>query len=96
MNEVLFDLKNPIFNVIYNHQTNPRHTNHITHHTMRWKHTTHHIINAYYYQWHILKPGGKRKANRIFTVSVNTPKRTEEKANLKGTTGMARLCGSKR
>jgi hypothetical protein len=53
------------------------------------------IVN-YYYQWHILKLGGKRKAQRSFTVFVNTPNGREEKATLKGTTGMARLRGSAR
>jgi hypothetical protein len=36
------------------------------------------IVN-YYYQWQILKPRGKRKAKRIFTVSVKTPKRQRRK-----------------
>jgi hypothetical protein len=36
------------------------------------------IVN-YYYQWQILKPNGKRNAKRSFTVSVKTPKETEEK-----------------
>jgi hypothetical protein len=53
---------------------------------MRWKQPTHHIINADYYQWHILKPGGKSKAKGSFTIYVKTPNRTEEKSNLKGTT----------
>jgi hypothetical protein len=48
------------------------------------------IVN-YYYQWQILKPIGKRKANRSFAVSVKTPNGTEDKTTLKGTTGMARL-----
>jgi hypothetical protein len=51
-------------------------------------------IVSYYYQWQILKPNGKRKAKRSFTVSVKTPKGTEEKATLKGTTGAAPLQGS--
>jgi hypothetical protein len=42
-----------------------------------------------------LKPSGKRKAKSSFTVSVKTPKGTEEKATLKGTSGMARLRGKK-
>jgi hypothetical protein len=46
--------------------------------------------------YNILKPSGKRKAQRSFTVSVKTPNGIEEKATLKGTTGMARLCGSAR
>jgi hypothetical protein len=50
----------------------------------------------YCYQWHILKPNGKRKAKKSITVSVKTPKGTEEKATLKGTTGMARFHGSAR
>jgi hypothetical protein len=53
------------------------------------------IVN-YYYHWQILKPSGKIKAERSITVSVKTPKGTEEKATLKGTTGMARLHGSAR
>jgi hypothetical protein len=44
-----------------------------------------------YYQWQILKPSGKRKAKRSFTVLVKTPKGTEEKASLEGNTRMARL-----
>jgi hypothetical protein len=48
-------------------------------------------IDNYYYQWQILKSSGKRKAKRNFTVFVKTPKGTEEKATLKGTTGIARL-----
>jgi hypothetical protein len=43
-----------------------------------------------------LKPSGKRKAKRSFTVCVKTPKGTEEKATLKGTMGMASLRGSAR
>jgi hypothetical protein len=39
------------------------------------------IVNCYY-QWQILKPSGQRKAKRNVTVSVKTPKRTEEKATL--------------
>jgi hypothetical protein len=39
-------------------------------------------IANYYYQWQILKPSGKRKAKKNFTVSVKTPKGTEEKATL--------------
>jgi hypothetical protein len=50
----------------------------------------------YYYQGQILKPSGKRKAKRSFTVSVKTPKGTEDKTTLKGSTGMARLRGSAR
>jgi hypothetical protein len=49
-----------------------------------------------YYQWQILKPSEKRKAKRGFTVSVKTPKGTEKKANLKGTTEIARSRGSAR
>jgi hypothetical protein len=49
---------------------------------------------SYYYQWQILKTIGKRKAKRSFTVSVKTPNGTEDKTTLKGTTGMACLCGS--
>jgi hypothetical protein len=49
------------------------------------------IVN---YQWHILKPIGKRKAKRSFTISVKTPNGTEDKTTLKGTTRMARLRGS--
>jgi hypothetical protein len=41
-----------------------------------------------------VKPSGERKAKRSFTVSVKTPNETEEKTTLKGTTGMACLCGS--
>jgi hypothetical protein len=41
-------------------------------------------------------PSGKRKAKRIFTVFVKTPKGTEEKGTSKGTTGTARLLGSAR
>jgi hypothetical protein len=36
----------------------------------------------------------KRKAKRSYTVSVKTPKGTEEKASLNGTTEMAHLRGS--
>jgi hypothetical protein len=36
----------------------------------------------------------KKKAKRRFTVSVKVPKGTEEKAVLKGTTGMNHFCGS--
>jgi hypothetical protein len=53
------------------------------------------IVN-YYYQWQILKPSGRRKAKRSFTISVKTPKETDEKAILKGTTGMACLPRSDR
>jgi hypothetical protein len=52
------------------------------------------IVN--YYQWQTLKPSGKRKAKGSFTVSVKTPKGTEQKATLKRTTGMSRLGGSAR
>jgi hypothetical protein len=38
-----------------------------------------------------IKPSGKKKAERSFTVSVK--KRTKEKATLKGATGMAHLRG---
>jgi hypothetical protein len=41
MNEVLFDLKNPIFDVTYNHHINQCHTNHSTYHITRWQHSTH-------------------------------------------------------
>jgi hypothetical protein len=50
----------------------------------------------YCYQWQFLKPNGKRKAKRSFTVSVKTPNGTEYKTTLKGTTRMARLRGSAR
>jgi hypothetical protein len=50
----------------------------------------------YYYQWQILEPSGKRKTKKSFTVSVKTPKGTEERATLKGTTGRARLRDSAR
>jgi hypothetical protein len=53
------------------------------------------IVN-YYYQWQILKPSGKRKAKRSFTVPVKNPSGIEDKATLKGLTGMARLRGSAR
>jgi hypothetical protein len=53
------------------------------------------IVN-YYYQWQSLYPSGKRKAKKNFTVSVKTPNGIKGKANLKGTTGMARLRGSAR
>jgi hypothetical protein len=39
---------------------------------------------------------GKRKAKKSFTFSAKTPKGTEEKATLKGTTGNTRLRGSAR
>jgi hypothetical protein len=48
------------------------------------------VVNCYY-QWQILKPSGKRKIKRNFTVSVKTPKGAEEKTTLKGTTGMTGL-----
>jgi hypothetical protein len=48
-------------------------------------------IGKYYYWWQILKSNGKWKAKRSFTVSVKTPKGTDEKATLKGTTEMASL-----
>jgi hypothetical protein len=44
----------------------------------------------YYYQWHILKPRGKRRAKRRSTVSVKTPNGKEEEV----TTGIAHFCGS--
>jgi hypothetical protein len=53
-------------------------------------------IVSYYYERHIFKPRGKRKAKRSLTVTVKTPKRTGENATLKGTTGMVRLRGSVR
>jgi hypothetical protein len=53
-------------------------------------------IFNYFYQWQILKPSGKRKAEKNFTVSVKTSNGTEENATLKGTTGMACLRGSAR
>jgi hypothetical protein len=53
-------------------------------------------VKDYDYQWQILKPSGKRKAKRSFTVSVKTPKRTVEKATFKDSTVMARLRGSAR
>jgi hypothetical protein len=43
-----------------------------------------------------IKPQWKKRAKRSFTIYVETPKGTEEKATLKGTTGMARLRGSAR
>jgi hypothetical protein len=46
--------------------------------------------------YNTVKPTGKRKAKRSFTVSVKTPKGTQERATLKGTRGMARLRGSAR
>jgi hypothetical protein len=48
-------------------------------------------IANYYYQWQILKPSGKRKARKNFTVFLKTLNGTEEKTTLKGSTGMARL-----
>jgi hypothetical protein len=48
------------------------------------------IVNCYH-QWQILNPSGKRKAKRSFTISDKSSRGTEEKATLKGTTGMARL-----
>jgi hypothetical protein len=54
------------------------------------------IVNYYYYQLQILKPIGKRKAKRSFTISVKISNGTENKANVKDTTGMARLHGSVR
>jgi hypothetical protein len=53
-------------------------------------------VVSYYYQCQFFRPSGKRKAKRSFTVSVKTPKGTEEKATLKGITGMARVRGSAR
>jgi hypothetical protein len=38
----------------------------------------------------------KKKAKKNLTVLVKTPNGTEEKASLKGTTGMARVHGSVR
>jgi hypothetical protein len=61
---------------------------------MRWKHTTHHIINAD--QWHILKSSGKKKSKEELHSFCQNTKGTEEKANLKGTTGTAHLHGSAR
>jgi hypothetical protein len=46
-------------------------------------------IVKYYYRWHILKPSGKRKKERSFTVSVKIPKWTEEEATMKSTTEAA-------
>jgi hypothetical protein len=43
-----------------------------------------------------LKIHWKRKAKKNFTVFVRTPNGTGERITLKGTTGMARLCGSVR
>jgi hypothetical protein len=43
-----------------------------------------------------IKPIGKRKATKNFTVVVIIPNRTEGKVTLKGTTGMAHLHGSER
>jgi hypothetical protein len=40
------------------------------------------IVN-YYYQWQILKPLRKRKAERSLTISVKSPKGAEEKATLR-------------
>jgi hypothetical protein len=48
------------------------------------------------YWWQILKSSGKGKAKRSFTVTVITPKGTEEKVTLKSTTGMACLYSSMR
>jgi hypothetical protein len=53
------------------------------------------IVNCYC-QWQILKPSGKIKAKRAFTISVKTPKRTKEEDTLKSTTGMAQRRGSAR
>jgi hypothetical protein len=44
----------------------------------------------------MFKPSGKRRAKRSFTISAKTPKGTEEKATLNGTTEMACLRGSVR
>jgi hypothetical protein len=52
------------------------------------------IVN-YYYQWQTLKPSGKIKAKN-FTVVVKTANGTDEKATMKGATGLARLRGSAR
>jgi hypothetical protein len=43
-----------------------------------------------------LKAKWKKNGKEDFTISVKTPKGTEEKATLKGTTGMACLRGSAR
>jgi hypothetical protein len=48
------------------------------------------------YQWQTLKPIGKIKAKKSFTLSVKTQSGTEDKTTLKGTTGMVDLCGSAR
>jgi hypothetical protein len=53
------------------------------------------VVN-YYYKQQILKSSRKREAKRSFTVSVKTPKGTEEKPILKSTAGMACLGGSAR
>jgi hypothetical protein len=53
------------------------------------------VVN-YYYQYQSFEPSGKRKAKRSVTVSVKPPRGTEEKAALKGITGMSRLRGSVR
>jgi hypothetical protein len=53
-------------------------------------------IVKYYYQWKILKPSGERKVKKNFTISIETPNETEEKATLKGAIGMAPLRGSAR
>jgi hypothetical protein len=53
-------------------------------------------IANYYYQWQILKPSGKRKAKKNFTVFVKIPNGTGESDILKNTIGMAQLCGSER
>jgi hypothetical protein len=48
------------------------------------------------HQWQTLEPSGKRKLKRGVTLSVKTPKGTEEKSTLKGTAGMTRFRDSVR
>jgi hypothetical protein len=51
-------------------------------------------IANYYPQWQALKPSGKIKSKKNFTVFVKTPNRTGENDTLKDTIRMARLHGS--
>jgi hypothetical protein len=51
-------------------------------------------IVSYYYQWQILKHSEKEREGA--SQCVKTPKGTEEKTTLKGSTGMTHLCGSTR
>jgi hypothetical protein len=66
---------------------------------LAWRQSKHskkvEIVN-YSYQWQLLKPSGKRKAKKNFTVFIKTPDGTGENDTLEDIIEMAWLRGSAR